>query len=194
MWTFSGPLTFGCACSLLSFYWHFIWRRRQSGKPSSGSIHLPVWAFITCPGFIEPVSKRNPKYHSKGGESLQCSCDVVHWKAFNATGPNYLSGAVSHFGLTPLTRCSAPCCEICWVYWLRMSLRANTCVTSLLLNILLLRIGIPSALKRDHLHLITMSHNRHRAGWPSVLHLSLVDLCFFCCCCSKASRLRVDCT
>lgn len=87
-------------------------------------------------------------------------------------------GAGSHFGLTPLTRCRAPCCETCRVYRLRMSRRANTCVTSLLPNFLLLRIGVPSAPKRDHLHLITMTQNRHRAGWPSALRLSPPPLQF----------------
>lgn len=27
----------------------------MSSKLSSGSVHSPVWAFIQCPGFFEPV-------------------------------------------------------------------------------------------------------------------------------------------
>lgn len=74
-----------------------------------------TWAFIPCPGFNKPVSINVWNAHRGGGEPLQFFSNVVNRRALHARMPTYFSSAVSHFGSTPLTRCSASCCEICWV-------------------------------------------------------------------------------
>lgn len=121
--------------------------------------------------------KRCPKCHRGGGEPLQSSSNVVNWRASNATTrPTYFLALYTILAWHLWHTAALPAVKSAGFYQLRMSRLANTCVTSLLPNILLLRIGVPSASKRDHLHLITMTQNQHRARWPSVLCLSLVYL------------------
>lgn len=56
-------------------------------------------------------------YTTKEARAQLSQFNILRWEATNATMPTYFpprhTGVISYFGMIPLTRCGAPCREIC---------------------------------------------------------------------------------
>lgn len=151
---------------------------------TSVGFHTTSWLYWTC-------LKRRPKCHHGGGEPLQSSSNVVNWRASSATMPTYFSVAVSHFGSTPLTRCSAPCCEIC-----RVLPPENVPVCKHMCHIAPPKHPSPADWASQCTQAWSFASHYHDAE-PTPCRVAKCvapkPCLFIYFCCSKASRCRVDC-